>query len=50
MYTSVLQLVVRGVVNYPSIFLSPIVSSLLYQSIGINQLLISKTKNYVFRQ
>ncbi len=37
-------MIVRGVVNYPSIFLSPIVSSLLYQSIGINQLLISKNK------
>ena len=34
---NIFQTIIRGVVNYPSIFLSPIVSSLLYQSIGINQ-------------
>ena len=44
MYISTFQKIIKGVVNYPSIFLSPIVSSLLYQSIGINQLLISKQR------
>jgi hypothetical protein len=44
LYISTFQTIIRGVVNYPSIFLSPIVSSLPYQSIGINQNINFKNK------
>lgn len=44
MYINEFRTIIRGVVSCPSIFLSLIVSSLLYQSIGINQLLISKQR------